>query len=40
MAAPVVPIQEASTVPMINMITLTRGVPRRVPRSNMPPETV
>ncbi len=40
MAAPVVPIQEASRVPMISMITLTIGVPRKVPRNKMPPDTV
>ena len=40
MAAPVVPIHDAKTVPMIRMIVLRTGVPRREPRSRIPPETV
>ena len=40
MAAPVVPIHEASTVPTTSMRVLTNGVPERRPESRMPPETV
>ena len=40
MAAPVVPIHEASNVPMMSIVTFKIGVPRNRPRNKIPPETV
>ena len=40
MAAPVVPIHDARTVPISNMTTLIIGVPVSVPRNKIPPDTV
>jgi len=40
MAAPVVPIQEARKAPQRRVAVFPPGVPRRVPRIRMPPETV
>ena len=40
MAAPVVPIHEASTVPISIIIVFTTGVPSNVPLSTIPPEIV
>ncbi len=39
-AAPVVPIQEASTVPLIKKNKLSFGVPTKLPHKTIPPEIV
>ncbi|MCY1235244.1 hypothetical protein D9M72_478520 [compost metagenome] len=40
MAAPVVPMKLASTVPSARMPVLSPGVPCRLPRTQMPPATI
>ena len=37
MAAPVVPIHDASAVPVTMIAALTHGEPRSVPRTRIPP---
>ncbi|MCY1222394.1 hypothetical protein D9M72_344840 [compost metagenome] len=40
MAAPVVPMKLASSVPSARMPVLSPGVPCRLPRTQMPPATI